>query len=293
MKTSPTSSQVQDKKTYGPKLFVGRIGPTTTPTSMRRHFECLCAVQVVKIEFSKKSKNRKGFGYVIIENPDDLTRVLEHHHVLDGKPVDVYRYGLEATTKWYNDKEKSIKVKVVNIPADVSEQIFTQFFEDYSKVLVVNILEEQLAYNTLPVRYALVEMLNTGVRLKVGKCTIRSKTQEIQYLNYIDIERIVSRNSVSQGQHIYNQKTITPFSSSSIHKNLFFASKLEFGKYEDDKHSKYEFLAATRHTALKTENYRFNISILTRTPTMVNSSRPTVTPYPRNRIEHTAWHRLC
>lgn len=254
-----TTHEQAAKKIYGPKLFVGRIGPKTTPASMRQYFEQICSVQVVKIEFSRKSKNRKGFGYIIVESEKDVTKVLETNHVLDGKAVYVQRYGIEATSTWYGNKENSIKIRVSNVPKGITEDIISRLFEGYGIVMVANILEPKPVFNNQSSRYALIEMLNTGESFTVGNRSIRCRPHEIQCIEYVDISMYVKRLIALASISSESNDTENHQENFDKHKERVLKPILEFGVSRQDKHSKYEYLRKTELQVQDKNNYRFNI----------------------------------
>ena len=244
------------KKYNGPKLFVGRLSPSTSPQSLRSHFEAICAVQVVKVEFSRKSKNKKGFGYVIIDRPEDVQLVLSKSHVIDGKLVDVMPYCLEATTKWYKNKAESLKIKLRNLPQETTEESISLFFERFARVLVVNILEEKLIHPQVVEKVAYVELLNSGRTLKIGRHRFSCDPAITQSVNYFSIEK-----EMNGSRKPYSAPLIESPKAECI-TDYYKACKslLDFQKANHiDVHSKYEFIRARQNGIDNSTNYRFNI----------------------------------
>ena len=268
-----TTQAIQHKKIDGPKLFVGMIGPASTPASMRRHFEQICAVQVVKIYFSRKSRNHKGFGYVVVDCDADAQRVIGRSHVIDGKPVQVMRYGLEATSLWYEQKEKSIKVKVMNVPLDASELVISNFFERYGRVLVVNIFNEIIQTNFNTNRYAIVEILNTRERIKIKNMHIHSNPTTIHHIHYQEITMKVKSEPLNQQRTVKWQNEVSLLTSSIHYREQTIQPKLVFGDSNEDKHSKYDYIRNSRKSADSHTNYRFNIVFEARRPAPAYSPR--------------------
>lgn len=244
------------KRYNGPKLFVGGLSPATTPHSLRSYFESLCPVQVVKVEFSRKSKNKKGFGYVIIDRPQDVDKLLNMRHFIDGKLVVVMPYSIEATTKWYSSKAQSIKVKLRNVPQRISEQQISLFFERYARVLVVNILQELSTQAEDLENVAYVELLNTYRPLRVGKRVFACDPNFIQSVSFFSIESLMGGLTGP-----YSAPLIPSLSlESQVDSKMKIKSLLNFER-STDKHSKYEFIKTHQSSPIGEENYRFNLRI--------------------------------
>lgn len=244
------------KKYNGPKLFIGRLSPATTPQSLRSYFEELCSVQVVKVEYSRKSKNKKGFGYVIIDKQEDLPRLLSMKHFIDGKEVEVTPYSIEATATWYTNKAQSIKVRIGNVPDGVSEQQVSIYFERFSKVLVVNILQEVNNLTRLIENTAYLELLNTFKPIVIGKKVFSCDPELTQSVNFFSLERSSSGLSKPYSSpQIQNPELAGEFGSVKITKSLL---NFELANHRDQ-HSKYEFIRAPQSVKEAGSNYRFNL----------------------------------
>lgn len=260
---------VQQVKTkYGPKLFIGGLNPVTTPQSLRNYFEKICAVQIVKVEYSRKSKKRKGFGYLIIHNPEDIPLLLNQSHYIDNKLVDVMEYGIEATTKWYTNKSNSIKIKLRNVRSDVTEENLTMFFERFLRVLTLNIFQETSRYSNRIENTAYVELLNANKPFKIGSKNISCDPLLIQSIKFSSIERLIRSLAKLYSASYIEQQTTQCLTDTT--KKL--ESLLNFERANQlDKHSKYEFIKTQVQKDINIENYRFNI----RTPqTNLHNSQP-------------------
>ena len=245
------------KKYTGPKLFVGRLSPTTTPQSLRSHFEAICPVQVVKVEYSRKSKNNKGFGYVILDRPEDVDGILDQAHVIDDKMVDVMPYSLKATTKWYSNKANSIKVRLTQVPEEVTEQQISLFFEHFARVLVVNALVEKPKNSGYPEKVACVELLNQNRPLLVGRKIVSCDPNRTQDVSYFSIEKLL--------------RDLSKPKSATFIESLNAKSELDSGKNtryilnfhrenQKDSLSRYELIKTHRPSQdTSNSNYRFNI----------------------------------
>ena len=248
---------VPTKKYNGPKLFVGCLSPTTTHQTLREYFEALCPIQVVKVEFSRKSKNKKGFGYIILDRQEDVNMILQMEHVIDHKRVLVVPYDLNATTNWYNHKAKSIKVLLRNVPDHVSELEISLMFEPYLRVLVVNLLKENSPYGCIE-NVAHLELLNPFTPVFIGDAVLScdsSLTQTLDFPNSQCFNRS-PRDTFSSSQLSRGSEKISPLQKVA-------RSLLDFdGACQEDKHCKYEFIR-TQGSLLESPamNYRFNLKI--------------------------------
>ena len=247
------------KRYNGPKLFVGGLSPATTPHSLRSYFESLCPVQVVKVEFSRKSKNKKGFGYVIIDRPQDVDKLLRMSHFIDGKLVDVMPYSVAATTKWYNSKAESIKVKLRNVPHRISEQQVSLFFERYARVLVLNIVQERSTQADEVENVAYVELLNTYKPLRVGKRVFACNPNLIQSVSFFSIESLIGGLTGPYSAPLIPSLSLE---CQQLDSRMKIKSLLDFERATySDKHSKYEFIKTQQSPPEGEENYRFNLRI--------------------------------
>lgn len=246
------------KKYNGPKLFVGCLSPATTPQSLRAHFEALCPVQVVKVEFSRKSKNKKGFGYVIIDRPEDVDRLLSMTHVIDSKLVDVKPYSLQATSAWYSNKAASVKLRIRNVPAEISEQQIALFFERFARVLVVNILQEESREAGCLENVAYLELLNAGTPLTVGKRVFSCDPHLTQSVNFFSIDKQLGGLRGPYSAPL----TQSPSADSQADSRKRIRSLLDFeDRLSCAVHSKYEFIRTQQVPKDDQSNYRFNIRV--------------------------------
>lgn len=77
-------------KKNGIKLFVGGFAPETTQDDLERYFEQFSLVLHIRIEFGKKLKLPKCYGYVTVPDMHAVNRILTYgEHVLEGKKIDV------------------------------------------------------------------------------------------------------------------------------------------------------------------------------------------------------------
>lgn len=261
------TSNCTPKRIYGPKLFVGRIGPSTTPASMRNYFKQVCKLQIAKIEYSRKSKKHKGFGYIIVEDENEVNRVMSQNHRLDGKSVYITRYGLDATYEWYKNKENAIQIKVTEIPMNVTETEIASFFEKFGPVLVVNVFEEESQIDSNLKRYALLRILNTGKNINIGQRAISCSTSDIQCIQYTEISNLLQKLVQSE---LSSENEVSPLTSSIHERKQSYFPKMVFGDYNEDKHSKYEFIGVRHNRAEMLSNYRFNITLQARRSLMAN-----------------------
>lgn len=251
------------KKYNGPKLFVGGLSPATTPHSLRTYFERICPVQVVKVEFSRKSKNKKGFGYVIIDRQEDVEMLLRMNHMIDNKFVQVMPYSLEATTKWYKDKAQSIKIKLRNVPNGVSDYQISLFFERFARVLVVNVLQELSNEYEDVENVAYVELHNIYKPLLIGKKILTFNPNVTQVLNFFSIEKCIGGLSGSYSAPLIQSYSFESDNQTYSKKNI--KSLLNFNEAnQNDMHSKYEFIRARNLENNETSNYRFNLRVSSR-----------------------------
>lgn len=134
--------QKSNNKSDRVKVFVGKIGPNTTPSSLRGYFDQFGTIIVARLEVSKCSGKRKGFGYIIYESLRNANKICWADHTLDGHSVEVDLFLPEVLTFWHKRRQESIKVKICGVPISIKEAfIFDQLNSVYGPVLLLNTFE--------------------------------------------------------------------------------------------------------------------------------------------------------
>ncbi|KAG0003379.1 hypothetical protein BGZ79_001009 [Entomortierella chlamydospora] len=111
------------------KMFIGGLNWETTDESLKNYFSRygeLTDCMVMKDPMTNKSR---GFGFLTFLDPKHVDAVLKEDHYLDGKMIDPKR----AIPR--EEQEKTEKIFVGGIAADVTEEEFANYFSQFGHVL--------------------------------------------------------------------------------------------------------------------------------------------------------------
>ncbi|KAG0351969.1 hypothetical protein BGZ54_003007, partial [Gamsiella multidivaricata] len=111
------------------KMFIGGLNWETTDESLKAYFSQygeLTDCMVMKDPVTNKSR---GFGFLTFVDPKNVDAVLKEDHHLDGKMIDPKR----AIPR--EEQEKTEKIFVGGIAADVTEEEFANYFSQFGHVL--------------------------------------------------------------------------------------------------------------------------------------------------------------
>lgn len=134
--------QKSSNKSDRVKVFVGKIGLNTTPSSLRAYFDQFGTIIVARLEVSKCSGKRKGFGYIIYESLRNANKICSAVHTLDGHSVEVDLFLPEVLTFWHTRRQESIKVEISGVPISTKEAfIFNQLNSAYGPIMLLNMCE--------------------------------------------------------------------------------------------------------------------------------------------------------
>ncbi|KAG0364823.1 hypothetical protein BGX24_004439, partial [Mortierella sp. AD032] len=133
---SPQSSQQQQQPSSGGgggrelgKMFIGGLNWETTDESLKKYFSHygeLTDCMVMKDPMTNKSR---GFGFLTFTDHRNVDAVLKEDHHLDGKMIDPKR----AIPR--EEQEKTEKIFVGGIAANVTEEEFANYFSQFGHVL--------------------------------------------------------------------------------------------------------------------------------------------------------------
>lgn len=246
------------------KLFVGLLGPDTTNLSLRSFFEDLVEVQIAKVEISRRSGKRKGFGYVIFERLRLKPLCLPSVVCIDGHKAFMDTYSDSVTAAWHSVRNQALHVTITGIPPKIPEREVIRLLEPFGVVLVSNFAYSEQSETNPTTSVLLVELIRSPACVdkleKVwGRVPERSINQLWEY-----------RELLSQSQQVCTANLRSPLTISAIGllfglwKPLLVEVKPRPNRISvlsKDKHSKYE--SKPKHTSIDSspENYRFNIVV--------------------------------
>lgn len=267
MSTLRQTIQIDKKKA---KYFVGRIGPETTNLTLRNYFGSFGVIHIAKVEISKRSGKKKGFGYIIFEQLNDVSGLCSKEHLLDGKLVYVGLYEEKILTHWHQMRENSFKLKITEIPPYFSELQVVRQIEKFGLVLISNCPRQskKLAYfcnleicRTDSALYFLkrVELCNKEEGLLPISITLAQLEQSV-----INLEKEPSYKSFSAGENDCFLVSSKPKEARESNRLVTINFGKDSPRFAPSKHSKYEFFRhenlAQRKAYFGIVNYRFNIS---------------------------------
>lgn len=254
--------QPKSKKT---KLFVGLVGPDTTNKSLRNFFEQFMDVHIAKVEISRRSGKKKGFGYVICNNVLQEGLELPSVKLLDGKMVLVAHYEDALTSAWHEVRSQSIRVTIINIPAHASEIEVVGQLERFSIVLLSNFTYWDHDGESRPSRVLQAELARTSTCTSYLESIWGRKCDSSidQVLNYWDLNQYGSQtNCIGEASQMNLSNLCDLFGLTKPSKPAIDPLFSQISSSPNkDKHSKYEFISNSRKISAKPENYRFNIVV--------------------------------
>ena len=253
--------QPKSKKT---KLFVGLIGSDTTNKSLRSFFEQFVDIHIAKVEISRRSGKKKGFGYVICNTVPREGLKLPSVLQLDGKKVLVSHYEDALTSAWHDVRSQSIRVTISNIPDYASESEVVQLLERFGIVLLSNFACGDHDYESECSRVLRVELVNTSSCCTYLEMISGRKVDFTinQILEFWDLKQHSSQiNSKYDPSQLNLSNLCEIFGLTKPSKPTIDPVMSQIILHKKDKHSKYEFIANTRKISSTNANYRFNIVV--------------------------------
>lgn len=164
-------------------IFVGGISATLTEGQIQCHFAQYCTVAKVRIMKEKKTLVPKGFAFVSLEFPEEIQKVLDKQHVIQGRKVDVQLASTKGEKKDWKEEQKSKRIFVSNLPIGISNNELASHFTKYSEVRIAYIIKDFATDQTK--NYGYVEFKDTGVPEKVMAETVVIDECIITCLPYI------------------------------------------------------------------------------------------------------------
>ncbi|CCE66289.1 hypothetical protein TPHA_0P01310 [Tetrapisispora phaffii CBS 4417] len=111
------------------KMFIGGLNWETTEDTLRDYFNKYGSVVELKIMKDNNTGRSRGFGFLTFENASSVDEVVKTQHILDGKVIDPKR----AIPR--EEQDKTGKIFVGGIGADVRPKEFEEFFAQYGTII--------------------------------------------------------------------------------------------------------------------------------------------------------------
>lgn len=111
------------------KMFIGGLNWETTEDGLREYFSKYGRVVDLRIMKDNNTGRSRGFGFLTFESPSSVDEVVKTQHILDGKVIDPKR------SIPREEKDKTGKIFVGGIGADVRPKEFEEFFAKYGTII--------------------------------------------------------------------------------------------------------------------------------------------------------------
>lgn len=111
------------------KMFIGGLNWETTEEGLRNYFNKYGHVIDLKIMKDPNTGRSRGFGFLTFESPSSVDEVVKTQHILDGKVIDPKR------SIPREEQDKTGKIFVGGIGADVRPKEFEEFFAKYGTII--------------------------------------------------------------------------------------------------------------------------------------------------------------
>ncbi|CAL9733439.1 nuclear polyadenylated RNA-binding protein 4 [Monosporozyma servazzii] len=111
------------------KMFIGGLNWETTEEGLRNYFNKYGHVTDLKIMKDPSTGRSRGFGFLTFEIPSSVDEVVKTQHILDGKVIDPKR------SIPREEQDKTGKIFVGGIGADVRPREFEEFFARYGNII--------------------------------------------------------------------------------------------------------------------------------------------------------------
>ncbi|CCF57161.1 hypothetical protein KAFR_0C01680 [Kazachstania africana CBS 2517] len=111
------------------KMFIGGLNWETTEETLRDYFNKYGHVTDLKIMKDSNTGRSRGFGFLTFEHPSSVDEVVKTQHILDGKVIDPKR------SIPREEQDKTGKIFVGGIGADVRPKEFEEFFSQYGNII--------------------------------------------------------------------------------------------------------------------------------------------------------------
>ncbi|XP_027172251.1 UBP1-associated protein 2C-like [Coffea eugenioides] len=128
------------------KIFIRSLGPKTTPENLHNFFSNYGEVEEAKVIFDRTTGYSKGYGFVTFKNAESFLLALEN----PSKKIDGFvsftsicvgpdhSSGKTGNTSISTDEMEKMrmkrKIRVENVPAEMSSETLLSFFEQYGEI---------------------------------------------------------------------------------------------------------------------------------------------------------------
>jgi len=158
------------------KLFVGGLSWQTTEDALHHYFESLgMEVDRVFIMRDKMTTRSRGFGFVILKNPDLLDKAVSTNLHLDGRKIEAKR----AISKREMEK-MSTKVFVGGVPTTLTNADLKLYFEQFGTVTESQVVAERFTGRSRGFGFVTFQDKETTEKVLVAHHTIQGKPVEVK-----------------------------------------------------------------------------------------------------------------
>ncbi|KAI9490294.1 hypothetical protein BDB00DRAFT_725549, partial [Zychaea mexicana] len=119
------------------KMFIGGLNWETTDESLQQYFAQFGEVADCVVMRDPATNRSRGFGFLTMADSNTLDAIVNQDHYLDGKRIDPKR----AIPR--EEQDKTEKIFVGGISAEVDEEEFQNFFTQFGTVIDATLMTDR------------------------------------------------------------------------------------------------------------------------------------------------------
>jgi RNA recognition motif-containing protein len=111
---------------------------------MKKYFQRYGEVTEFSLMLDRETGKSRGFGFITFKDPRAVEQVLSNKsHVLDGKVVDCKEAVPKSADTVSKDNFRTRKIFVGGLPHELTEEIFSKYFNNYGTVTHSQIIRDR------------------------------------------------------------------------------------------------------------------------------------------------------
>ncbi|KAI8885017.1 hypothetical protein K501DRAFT_293755 [Backusella circina FSU 941] len=162
-------------------MFIGGLNWETTDESLRTYFSQFGEVLDCVVMRDTVTNRSRGFGFLTMKESADVDKIVSQDHELDGKKIDP-KHAIPR-----DEQDKTEKIFVGGISAEVNEDEFREFFSQFGTVMDATLMTERETGRPRGFGFITFET-SEGVEeaLRQPKLTIKDKAASIYtFIKYV------------------------------------------------------------------------------------------------------------
>ncbi|CAI9296399.1 unnamed protein product [Lactuca saligna] len=125
------------------KVFVGGLSWETTEDVLREHFGKYGKIMDAVIAKDRITGTSRGFAFVSFSEASTLDEVLLNTHTILGRTVEVKK---AVPRHEYNQNRLNKKIFVGGLPANITEEEFKVYFEQFGRITDVVVMHDNITH---------------------------------------------------------------------------------------------------------------------------------------------------